>query len=169
MTGTEQDFHWLVGILEGEGSFLKGPPSAPNQPRISISMTDADVIQRVADLFGITYCHSRLDLRNPNWKCAFVAKIAGLPAVTIMKKLQPFMGARRQAQIQKAIDSYDPNYRADRYNAPKLSAETAQRLKDELAPFTGRLPHGKLKELAETYNLSKRNVHKIRFGETWTS
>jgi hypothetical protein len=37
---------WLAGILEGEGSFMKGPPSSPNRPVISMVTTDIDVALR---------------------------------------------------------------------------------------------------------------------------
>ena len=42
------EFFWLVGLLEGEGSFMPAPPSEPTRPRISIQMTDEDVLSRVA-------------------------------------------------------------------------------------------------------------------------
>jgi hypothetical protein len=42
------DLHWLAGLLEGEGSFLKGPPSAPRHPILALQMTDEDVVARVA-------------------------------------------------------------------------------------------------------------------------
>jgi hypothetical protein len=29
----ESDLHWRAGLLEGEGGFLAGPPSAPRSPR----------------------------------------------------------------------------------------------------------------------------------------
>ena len=44
----ETDLTWLAGLLEGEGSFLKAPPSDPNCPRISLEMTDKDVVERAA-------------------------------------------------------------------------------------------------------------------------
>ncbi len=51
----ERILHWLAGLLEGEGSFLKPPPSAPNTPRITLQMTDEDVVQRVQEIFDLTY------------------------------------------------------------------------------------------------------------------
>ncbi len=49
------EFFWLVGLLEGEGSFMPGPPSEATRPRISIQMTDENVIRRVARIFGKKY------------------------------------------------------------------------------------------------------------------
>lgn len=48
----EHDRYWLAGLLEGEGSFLKGPPSAPRYPVLSLQMTDEDVVARVAAMLG---------------------------------------------------------------------------------------------------------------------
>jgi len=44
----DADFYWLCGLLEGEGSFMKGPPSRPQYPVISMCSTDEDVMQRVS-------------------------------------------------------------------------------------------------------------------------
>lgn len=49
---SNEDLHWLAGLLEGEGSFLKGPPSAPRHPVVALQMTDEDVVSRVAAMFG---------------------------------------------------------------------------------------------------------------------
>ena len=49
------DFYWLCGLLEGEGSFMKGPPSRPQYPILTVTSTDEDVLQRVSKLFGVGY------------------------------------------------------------------------------------------------------------------
>lgn len=98
--------YWLAGILEGEGSFLPGPPSNPNVPRISVMMTDEDVIGEIAGLFGRKY-HKYVP-SNSNHKPCFVVLLTGRKAIDLMTKLKPLMGKRRQAQIDRAIASYDP-------------------------------------------------------------
>lgn len=165
---SEQDFFWLVGLLEGEGTFLKGPPSAPNQPRIAVNMTDEDTVQRIASLFGVGYIHTRRHERHDNWKPAFTVKVVGKPAMELMRQIQPHMSKRRQEQIQRALDSYDPKYKQDRPNAPKLTEEQVKELRASLAPFDGkRLPRGMLTDLANKYEIARRNVHKIRVGAAW--
>ena len=47
---SERDLCWLAGLLEGEGSFIAGPPSAPRTPAVVLSMVDRDVVARAADL-----------------------------------------------------------------------------------------------------------------------
>src|SRR4051812_29292397 len=47
-----QDLHWLAGLLEGEGSFIAGPPSAPRSPIVQATMVDRDIIDRAGALLG---------------------------------------------------------------------------------------------------------------------
>lgn len=63
--------HWLAGLLEGEGSFLAAPPSAPNRPCISIEMTDLDVIVHAASVMGITYIHQGRRHPERGWKQSY--------------------------------------------------------------------------------------------------
>lgn len=69
-------------------------------------MTDLDVVQRVAGLFGIKYVNVRNDLRNPKWKRAYGIKLNGPRAVALMRQLRSHMGERRRVQIDKAIEGY---------------------------------------------------------------
>jgi len=102
------ELHWLAGLLEGEGSFLHGPPSKPNCPRITVQMTDLDVIQRCSTLMGVPYKNARNDKRNPKWKRAWALQLGNYRAVALMQRLHPLMGARRQAQIDRALVDYRP-------------------------------------------------------------
>lgn len=117
------DFYWLVGLLEGEGSFTKGAPSAPNSPRINVQMTDEDVIARIAIMFGRKY--NRYVSKNPKHKPTYVVRCTGLKAVNLMVMIQPYMSIRRQGQIQTALDSYDPSFR-DKVFAMKLKLSEDQ-------------------------------------------
>lgn len=103
---TELELAWLAGLLEGEGSFCKGPPSAPNRPRIALQMTDEDVVRRAAYLMVIGYVCESQNKRRPDWKPTFRVMLRGRTAVALMKQLRPLMGARRQQQIDVAIASY---------------------------------------------------------------
>ena len=35
------ELHWLAGLLEGEGSFMAGPPSSPGLPIIAVAIQPA--------------------------------------------------------------------------------------------------------------------------------
>jgi len=111
---------WLAGLLEGEGSFLKGPPSRPNAPIVKLEMKDEDVVLRAAELMGATSC-STAKRDNPKWSTTYIISVRGSRAIALMRRLRPHMGLRRQAQIDAAIGSHrdwtkDPDYK--RYEWP---------------------------------------------------
>jgi hypothetical protein len=101
---------WVAGILEGEGSFMKGSSRYPNQPRVQISTTDEDVIAKISDLTGLKYRSASggsAYTRNPHWKKPYILTIRSGKAVLLMNKLLPLMGKRRQGQIKETLSSYD--------------------------------------------------------------
>jgi len=104
----DSDLHWLAGLLEGEGSFMKPAPSAPNQIIISLQMTDEDIVARVASLAGLRYKKQR-NPRPGHWKDVYQLQIRGGKAVSLMAVLKPLMGSRRQGQITRALEAYDPS------------------------------------------------------------
>ncbi len=61
---TNDDAQWLAGLLEGEGSFLAGPPSARNVPRVALEMTDRDVVARAARLLAVDRFTEETDIQN---------------------------------------------------------------------------------------------------------
>ena len=69
------DLLWLAGLLEGEGSFVKGPPSRPNAIGIAVEMIDEDVVERLANLFRVALV--RLPSRNHKWKPTFRVLLRG--------------------------------------------------------------------------------------------
>jgi hypothetical protein len=97
MEGTIEahELHWLAGLLEGEGSFMAGPPSNPRMPIISLHMTDQDVIARVGRIFS-RKPHS-VRRRDPRWQPSYLVRVTGGRAVHWMTLLRPLMGERRQA------------------------------------------------------------------------
>jgi hypothetical protein len=109
------DLHWLAGFLEGEGSFICGPPNGrdSNLPIVTVETTDKDVVERAARIMGIQKMTSRVRVetrekfKGPR-KPTYSIRFAGSKAVAWMRLLQPLMGSRRQGQIQKALDSYCP-------------------------------------------------------------
>lgn len=96
------DLHWLAGLLEGEGSFLVGPPSSPRTPRIQLPMTDRDVVERAARLFDRPVWRSDRGLEL-GYRPVYLTSIKGAAAVHLMIALKPLMGRRRTAQIDRAL------------------------------------------------------------------
>ena len=101
--------YWLAGILEGEGSFLAGPPSAPSCPAIRLPMTDPDIVVRVARLFQRAAVATRP--RQSHHKTAHVTTIKGAGAALLMQWLAPLMSPRRNRQIERALRSRDSEAR----------------------------------------------------------
>ena len=152
-----KDLYWLAGILEGEGSFMKGTPSAPNLPRISCSMTDEDTIQKVSDLMMVKYHKCKLSDKNPKWKDTYIVNLRGKRARELMGTLKPIMGKRRQAQIQRALDSYDPDK-----SLIKLSKDDVSKIKVLLKK--SELTH---KEIASKFNVERSTISFINTGRIW--
>ena len=100
------DFYWLVGLLEGEGSFMSGPPSNPNSPLCRVEMTDQDIVDRAANMWAAKT--TSIQPRQPHHKPSYAALIKGPKAVSIMKSTKPFMSEYRQEQIRRAIRSWAP-------------------------------------------------------------
>lgn len=98
---------WLVGLLEGEGTFLKPCPSNPRSPIISCRMTDLDVIELVAAAFGTSV---QANEKGP-YRTEFAATIRGSRAAELMALLRPMMSCRRQAAIDRALAGYSPPVR----------------------------------------------------------
>jgi hypothetical protein len=98
----EAQLYWLAGLLEGEGSFVAGPPSSPRVPRIQLPMTDRDIVERAARLFDRPVWRSDRGAEL-GYKPCFLTALKGAAAVHLMVVLKPVMGARRRAQIERAL------------------------------------------------------------------
>ncbi len=99
---------WLVGILEGEGSFwvMKKKPHY-RYPKISVVMCDYDTVARVARMFGdrtVTPQASRSESRKP----MFRANLMGQGALDLMERVHPHMSVRRQAKIEELLVEFRP-------------------------------------------------------------
>lgn len=105
--GSSAELYWLAGLLEAEGTFLKGSSSRPNQVAMRLWMTDRDIVARVGEIWDSNVGSFQ---RNEEVKTAFFVSLSGKKAIAWMQKLRPLMGERRQAQIDRAIASYDPDY-----------------------------------------------------------
>jgi hypothetical protein len=156
----ELEFFWLAGLLEGEGSFFKGPPSDPNGARIQIMMTDEDVIARVSKIFGMSYLATRLD--REHMKPIYMTVLKVHKGVELMKQLRPLMGRRRQAQIDKAVASYTFS---EQFGSNHPNAKLHE---DDIRVIRNRLAAGEtLTALAKEFGVDKGLVWQIKEGRRW--
>lgn len=102
------ELYWLAGWLEGEGSFVKPPPSDPRRPRISAQTCDADVAWEVGRLLAVSphFTHGARE-RMKGWSPSWRLLRRGRFAAQVMEALYPLMGSRRRAQIKSALAAVD--------------------------------------------------------------
>lgn len=152
----ERDLAWLAGLLEGEGSFLKAPPSSPNCPRISLEMTDKDVVERAASLMDGKVV-KRTNLKSALWKPTYRVIIKGSRAVALMRVLYPEMGVRRRSQIDLALEMYTERKKGD--NTRRLSEDQVRQIRKQ----TG----STISALARMFGVSRFTIRSIRERKSW--
>jgi DNA-binding NarL/FixJ family response regulator len=157
----QRTLYWLAGLLEAEGSFIAPVPSAPNTPTISISMTDEDVIARVAEAFGVKY-HA-WQSKNTSHKTTYLCHLRGYRGADLMRELYPLMSERRRGQIDRALTNYvyKPNKKGQNQGFSKLKDAQVIEIKRRLAAGESQ------KTIADAFNVSPRAISDINCGKTW--
>jgi hypothetical protein len=156
---------WLAGLLEGEGSFMSGPPSRPNQPLISVKMTDEDVLARIAQIVGMRY--RRTKLATLRTKTTWSVQVKGSVAMTWMQTVYPYMSHRRRQQIDRAIGSYSQQYTIDAraWNRQELPHEIVLDIYQRAC--TGE-NYGHITADYKHLGVSRQTVKDIKNGRTWS-
>lgn len=146
---------WLAGVLEAEGSFMRGPPSELNSTRISVQMSDKDTIEKISLLWGVainTFTPKGQNKLGSSFKEIYMCVLKGAKARDCMSSLKPYMGIRRQEQITTALNSYNPNAKEECYSRiRKVSDESLQDVFDKISSGLS------YKKVAEEYGVT-RNV-----------
>jgi len=110
---TVKKIAWLAGILEGEGSFSFNDGGFT----ISLSMTDEDVVAKVASLWNRPYHLSSKGVKH-GYKVQYRVNICATPAIEWMFTIYSFMGYRRQSQMLHVINKWKAVPAKDRVNFP---------------------------------------------------
>jgi len=116
-------------------------------------MTDEDVVARAARLLGCKV-HRVGEQRKRRWRPAFQIRVIGARAVAWMRALSPLMGARRRAQIDRALACYDPRPVAKLDD--RAVGEALQLLADGSS----------VKDVAARFGVSVWCVYDLRLGRT---
>lgn len=141
---------WLAGLLEGEGSFLRPVPSNPGSPIISCRMTDLDVVELVAAIFG-TSVQANDKGRH---KTEYATTIRGSRCAELMRTLRPMMGERRRTSIDRAIQHYvEPERKLDFKSAEEIRAR--------------HLDGESVSSLARSFGVQRQTIHQIRDGRMY--
>ncbi len=94
------DLAWAAGLLEGEGCFH----STQNRPRITVNMTDEDVLLRLQAVLGVGRVSGPGNYGfKPVWRFD-INKLDHVYAVTAA--VYGWLGARRKIQARKLIALY---------------------------------------------------------------
>ena len=96
----------LQGIIEGEGCVVVSPKS--KTLRLSIEMTDLDILQKVQKIFGETCRLSKrtVKLENPKWKDRYILHLCGPKLPQWLMTIYCLMGTRRQSKIRDALEMW---------------------------------------------------------------
>lgn len=167
---TARDIAWAAGLLEGEGCFHFGSHEHSKYlaERISISMTDADVIAKLADIWGSSKSGpiGRTGKDGISGKPVYRTGITGWKAVQWAMTIYVFMGTRRRSKIRELID----NWKA-RPLHPSWGIHTGRaKLKPETIREIRRLyKSGETKRgIARKIGTSATNIRIILQGKTWS-
>jgi hypothetical protein len=102
----EQSDAWLAGLLEGEGYFGMVTNHVGGHfyryPRVGVSMTDADIVDRVADLWDTSVYEAKP--AGVSKKVQYRCVLLGTRAVNWMERLYPFLGERRSCRTAPRIE-----------------------------------------------------------------
>ncbi len=109
-------------------------------------MTDRDVVEHVAKLFGRAVV--RLRRRKPHHKLPYATTIKGAPAAQVMYAVRPFLGKARELQIDRAISSWQTR------RGPRRRSRAGG--SDSLSPLVVADPSGTLRAHGESQEACDR-------------
>lgn len=98
------EFGWVVGMIEGEGSFYLNNPSKNPSIVIGITSTDEDVILRLQEYTGIGRVYGpykgKAENHRQTWQWV-VAKRADAEALS--EAIMPYLGERRKERLLEQL------------------------------------------------------------------
>ena len=112
------DVAWLAGLMEGEGSFfLTG-----GQPKMSLLMSDEDVVARAAAIIGTKH-RGPYGPYGASTKKTWQLTITNSRAAQWMMTLYVFMGERRKQKIEELLTHWKGQQMVRPGRAPKCHPE----------------------------------------------
>lgn len=111
---SESNLVWLAGIIEGEGTIgfdrraadKYKTSTSPPAPHFAVTMTDFDVIERIAKLVNKNVHYPKR--KTKGGKSEYRVRVEDRQTlIHLFPLLLPHMGIRRKARMQEAIDALD--------------------------------------------------------------
>lgn len=134
---SETEIAWLAGLLEGEGYFslrkarkIKSTGEERWDPTIVLVMSDLDIVERCARMWGThaSELKKREEHHLPSYRCT----LRGSGAIHWMKRIYPYMGARRREKIKEIIEQWET---MPLYKKPILRRNRPEGFLKDLAVF----------------------------------
>ena len=97
---TNLQIAWAAGLFEGEGYITRNG----KYPKIGLTMTDKDVVNKFVALFGLGNVRTRE--RHP-CKTQYEWQIVGKQCKVILEQLLPYLGERRAYKALNALDDIE--------------------------------------------------------------
>lgn len=105
---SEFELGWLVGLLEGEGSFYCDDAKGQVQRVVALAMTDRDIVTKYKELVeritDHTYTMSE-EHRDSN-QAIYRIRVRGQKAIILMQLIVSYMGKRRRERVWQCINGY---------------------------------------------------------------
>lgn len=103
---SSNDICWMAGLFEGEGciSIVKNKRTDIPYVRVSLGMTDLDVIERLCRIAGLGAVEHRTMRPNRTKRMYYWRLNQRADIVRFLTAIAPLMGARRQEKIQEAVE-----------------------------------------------------------------
>jgi len=102
---SENEIVWLAGLLEGEGCFTTQRQRGKPYLKIIVVMTDRDVVEHVARLFGTSVGEKK---PKNGGKQLYGTTVAGAKARWLMERVYPWLGERRRVKIDELMERCAP-------------------------------------------------------------
>jgi hypothetical protein len=101
------DLGWVVALLEGEGCFYTNLANGGRVrvTKVTVAMTDLDVLQRLQQLCGGAIGSPRMGTKST--KQYWTWNLYAANAIALMERIKPHMSLRRRAKIEEVQRLYE--------------------------------------------------------------
>ena len=100
MVNKDLQIAWAAGLFEGEGYITRNK----GYPKIGLTMTDKDVVNKFVALFALGKVRTR---ERPPCKTQYEWQISGKQCKVILEQLLPYLGERRAYKALNALDDIE--------------------------------------------------------------
>ena len=121
MNWSRENLAWLAGLIEGDGCIHE--ESKGNKIRMTVGMTDLDVLERVQHIAGagkIRGPYQNTAIGSYNIKPMYYWSTSSGPAYALLVALFPWFGNRRRDKVSLAISQFA---KAKVYNGTKIQCD----------------------------------------------